>query len=384
MYFCSISNILAGIYIHIPFCKQACNYCNFHFSTNLSYRQQMVDSICTEISNRTNYLAGEPIETIYLGGGTPSILSPKELTQIFKTLDQYYHIATAQEITIEANPDDINHSLLSFLKNDSPVNRLSIGIQSFFKDELKFMNRAHSAKEAKQCIDLARQYDFENLSADLIYGSPLSNMQKWEKNLSTLTDLKIPHLSAYCLTVEEKTALHHQIKSGQRPALDDELASEQFLFMQDYTAQKGYIAYEISNLALEGHFALHNSNYWKGKSYLGIGPGAHSFNGNSRLWNLSNNSLYLKNMELNQPFSEEEILSKKDRYNEYVMTGLRTIWGLQESNLKQFDASIFTYFEQQVKPFIKSNQVNYDGQSYRLNKEARLQADGIASELFVI
>jgi len=375
---------LAGIYIHIPFCKQACNYCNFHFSTNLSYRQEMTASICEEIERQQHYLKGAPIETIYMGGGTPSVLSPNELNQIFLQLDKTFNIASAQEITIEANPDDLDEDFLEYLKSDSPINRLSIGVQSFHEEELKFMNRAHNAKEAFTSIEKARQYDFQEFSVDLIYGSPLSSMKSWEANLNTLLELNIPHISCYCLTVEEKTALAHQIKKGLTQAPLEKDASDQFLFMQAFFEKHQYIQYEISNIALEGHFAKHNSNYWKGIPYLGIGPGAHSFNGEDRQWNISNNALYMKNIENKIQHFEIEKLEEKDRYNEYVMTGLRTIWGIDEKNLKQFDEKIFAHFNKLISPHIKNGNIINNGGFYALQPEAKLRADAIASDLFLI
>ena len=375
---------MAGIYIHIPFCKQACNYCNFHFSTNLSYRQEMTDSICEEIKRQQYYLKGAPIETIYMGGGTPSVLSPNELNQIFLQLDQTFNIASAQEITIEANPDDLGEDFLEYLKSDSPINRLSIGVQSFHEEELKFMNRAHNAKEAFTSIEKARKYDFQEFSVDLIYGSPLSSLKSWEANLNTLLELNIPHISCYCLTVEEKTALAHQIKKGLTQAPLEKDASDQFLFMQAFFEKHHYIQYEISNIALEGHFAKHNSNYWKGIPYLGIGPGAHSFNGEDRQWNISNNALYMKNIENKIQHFEIEKLEEKDRYNEYVMTSLRTIWGIEEKNLKQFDEKIFAHFNKLIAPHIKNGNINNNNGFYTLKPEAKLRADAIASDLFLI
>ena len=344
----------------------------------------MTDSICEEIERQQHYLKGAPIETIYMGGGTPSVLSPNELNQIFLQLDQTFNIASAQEITIEANPDDLDEDFLKYLKADSPINRLSIGVQSFHEEELKFMNRAHNAKEAFTSIEKARKYDFQEFSVDLIYGSPLSSLESWEANLNTLLELNIPHISCYCLTVEEKTALAHQIKKGLTQAPLEKDASDQFLFMQAFFEKHHYIQYEISNIALEGHFAKHNSNYWKGIPYLGIGPGAHSFNGEDRQWNISNNALYMKNIENKIQHFEIEKLEEKDRYNEYVMTGLRTIWGIEEKNLKQFDEKIFANFDRLIEPHIKNGNIINTNGFYALKPEAKLRADAIASDLFLI
>ena len=344
----------------------------------------MVDRICSEIQNQKDYLNGANIETIYLGGGTPSVLSPNELNQIFQQLANTFNINTASEITLEANPDDLNDEFLGYLKDYSPVNRLSIGIQSFLEEELKFMNRAHNAKEAYSCIDKVRKYDFEEFSTDLIYGSPLSNLKSWEKNLNTMLELQVPHISCYALTVEEKTALDHQIKKGLTPAPLEKDASEQFLFMQAFFKTHYYIQYEISNIAKEGHFAKHNSNYWKGVPYLGIGPGAHSFDGKNRQWNMSNNALYMKNIENNIQHYEVEELTHRDRYNEYVMTGLRTIWGVEKENLKQFGPTLNNYFQTHIKEHLNQGQIRETADAYVLSEEAKLRADAIASDLFFI
>lgn len=344
----------------------------------------MVDRICTEIKSQKDYLYGAAIETIYLGGGTPSVLSPNELDQIFKQISKSFNINSANEITLEANPDDLNDDFLSYLKNSSPVNRLSIGIQSFVEEELQFMNRAHNAKEAYACIDNVRKYDFEEFSTDLIYGSPLSNIQSWEKNLNTMLELKVPHISCYALTVEEKTALDHQIKKGLTPAPLEKDASEQFVFMQSFFQANNYIQYEISNIALQGHFAKHNSNYWKGVPYLGIGPGAHSFDGKNRQWNISNNALYMKNIEHGIQHYEVEQLTETDRYNEYIMTGLRTIWGVEKENLKQFGSNLNNYLKSQIQEHINTGNIRETSDSYVLTEQARLRADAIASDLFFI
>ena len=344
----------------------------------------MIDAICREMEVQQDYLNGQNITSVYLGGGTPSILKPNELNQLFTQLNKSFNIERAQEITIEANPDDMNGEMLNYLKEDSPVNRLSIGIQSFMEEELKYMNRAHNSEEALRCVELARKYEFEALSADLIYGSPVSTMESWKKNLKLLADLDIPHLSCYCLTVEEKTALAYQIKKGISKAPLEKDAADQFEYMIDFFKEHNYIQYEISNIAKEGHFAVHNSNYWKGISYLGLGPGAHSFNGKERQWNIANNALYIKNIENQIQYFETEYLEPADRYNEYVMTGLRTIWGVEKKHLKQFGSTFLNYFNQAVNPFIKSGDIIDNQQAFILSEAARLRADAIASDLFFI
>lgn len=344
----------------------------------------MIDAICKEMQRQKDYLNGQKISSIYLGGGTPSILTPNELNQLFNQLNQSFNIDEAQEVTLEANPDDMNEEMLNFLKQDSPVNRLSIGIQSFMEEELKYMNRAHNADEALRCVEMARKYDFQALSADLIYGSPVSTMESWKRNLQLLADLDIPHLSCYCLTVEEKTALAYQIKKGISKAPLEKDAADQFEYMIDFFKEHDYIQYEISNIAKEGHFAVHNSNYWRGVAYLGLGPGAHSFNGQERQWNMANNALYIKNIENSIQYFETEQLQPADRYNEYVMTGLRTIWGVEKSNLKQFGPEFNNYFNKVVSTFLKSGDIIENQEAFILSEAARLRADAIASDLFYI
>lgn len=378
---------MPGIYLHIPFCKQACHYCNFHFSTSLRQKGAMVEAIVRELEVQKDYLQGAPLSSIYFGGGTPSLLDAGELEQIFSKIYQLHSVHANAEITLEANPDDLSLEKLQALRN-SPVNRLSIGIQSFAEEDLRFMNRAHNAHEARACIENALAAGFENLTLDLIYGAPTTSHEQWARNLDTIFQYSIPHLSAYCLTVEPKTALDHFVRQGKADPVDEEHANAQFLYLMEATQAQGYEHYEISNFAKPGHYARHNSSYWLGEPYLGIGPSAHSFNGQSRQWNVANNAKYLKILteadiaELTDTgLFELEELSPATRYNEYVMTGLRTIWGC---DLQKIAPAFQAYFLENVQPFMDKGQVLAQNHQYRLSNSGKFMADYIAAQLFFI
>lgn len=378
---------MPGIYLHIPFCKQACHYCNFHFSTSLRQKGAMVEAIVRELEWQKDYLHGVPLSSIYFGGGTPSLLDAAELEQIFSKIYQLHSLQADAEITLEANPDDLNLDKLQTLRN-SPVNRLSIGIQSFAEEDLRFMNRAHNAQEARSCIENALALGFDNLTLDLIYGAPTTSHEQWARNLDTIFQYPIPHLSAYCLTVEPKTALDHFVHQGKASPVDEEHANAQFQYLMDATQAQGYEHYEISNFAKPGHYARHNSSYWLGEPYLGIGPSAHSFNGQSRQWNVANNAKYLKILkegditQLSETgLFELEALSPATRYNEYVMTGLRTIWGC---DLQKMAPGFQSYFLENVQPFMDKGQVLVQNKQYRLSDSGKFMADYIAAQLFFI
>ncbi|MEM7574758.1 MAG: radical SAM family heme chaperone HemW [Bacteroidota bacterium] len=382
-----------GIYLHIPFCKQACNYCNFHFSTSMRGRPQILKALQREIELRAEEWLRLPVKTIYLGGGTPSLLQPQELDMLFASLEANQPLQQLEEITLEANPDDLDRVTIYQLAS-SPVNRLSIGIQSFHEADLQFMQRAHSAEEALQSLTLVRAADFNNLSIDLIYGSPTTSLIMWEENLQRAIDLGIPHISAYALTVEPRTALAHQIKTGQSPPVDEGKAAEQFAVLVEKLTAAGYEQYEISNFSLPGYYSQHNSSYWRGLPYIGIGPSAHSFDGQQeRRWNVANNARYQQLvLSLKQPedyyqlqgLYTTEQLSKADRYNERVMTSLRTSHGLDFQALKaEFGSDFSDYFEQQVLEHLQQGQLILDeDQHYRLSTHARFLADGIAAQAF--
>jgi oxygen-independent coproporphyrinogen III oxidase len=377
IYLCS----MAGLYIHIPFCKQACRYCDFHFSTNQEQRTQLCKVIAKEIKFQNEYLDGERLETIYFGGGTPSILSASELEIIFSAIHANFTVASEAEITLEANPDDLTKEKLKELKQAS-VNRLSIGIQSFDDTTLKFFNRAHSSNQAIQCIEYAHEAGFNNLSLDLIYAVPGQEIGRWQKDVEQALALEPEHISAYSLTIEEKTAFGQWQKVGKIKPVDENGAARDFELLMDRLATKGYEHYEISNFCKPGFHSGHNSSYWKQRTYLGVGPSAHSFNGDSRQFNISNNHLYLKSMgEGSIPF-EKEMLTRENKINEYIFTTLRTQWGCDLYYLKeQFDHDIKT--NRSLQSFIDQQFLYLKDSTIVLTRKGKLLADQIASDLFV-
>ena len=374
---------MSGIYIHIPFCKQACHYCDFHFSTSLKKKDEMVLALAKEITLRKSENNDEIVETIYFGGGTPSILEIADIRLLIDTVYQNYKVIENPEITVEANPDDLTETRIIELANNQ-INRLSIGIQSFFEDDLKLMNRAHNSAEAKKCLEIATRY-FDNISIDLIYGVPDMSNEKWLQNIETALSFKVPHISSYALTVEPKTALHTFIQKGIIPQPDDEVAQQHFHLLVDKLEENGFIHYELSNFGKSTYFSKNNSSYWLGKKYIGIGPSAHSYNGISRSWNVSNNSLYLKSIAENILPSETETLTQTDRYNEYVMTGLRTIWGISLDRIeREFGKTYLDYLNQQAAKYIEDHLLFADDNILRTSKSGKFLSDGIASDLFLL
>lgn len=372
---------MAGIYIHIPFCKQACHYCNFHFSTTLKKKNDMLEALQKEIVLRKQELSDEVLETIYFGGGTPSILSLDEIQKLIDTVYENYSVISNPEITLEANPDDLSGNVIVQLSK-SPINRLSIGIQSFFESDLKLMNRAHSAEEAKKCLSIATKY-FENISVDLIYGIPNVTNEQWLVNVKTALSYNIPHISSYALTVEPKTALASFISKGIIDDVDDKKAQEQFYLLLDALDEADFIHYELSNFGRDGFFSKNNTAYWKGKNYIGIGPSAHSFNGLQRSWNIANNSKYIEIIRSDRLPNETENLTITDRYNEYVMTGLRTIWGVSLDKVQDlFGDSFKLYLLQQAEKYINEHLLYIDNANLLTTKKGKFLCDGIASELF--
>jgi len=374
---------MAGIYIHIPFCKKACHYCDFHFSTSPMYKDQMLKALRTEIILRKNYLNTEKIETIYFGGGTPSLLSANEVQILIGQITDQFEVSSNAEVTIEANPDDLNPQYVRELRN-TLINRFSIGIQSFHEDDLKWMNRAHTASEAQSSIKRIQDAGFENISADLIYGYPLLGNAKWEFNIQQLLDYQVPHISSYSITVEPKTALASFINKGKQANMDEGQSASQFLILIDRLAESGFEHYEISNFAKPGMYSRHNSNYWDSVSYLGIGPSAHSFNGESRQWNISNNSKYINEIELKKIPAETEILSTENRINEYIMTSLRTSKGMNLQLLSEkFGSDYSNEIYNGLESFLGKDWININGQLVTLTRDGKLFADHIASELFL-
>ncbi len=342
----------------------------------------MVEAILREMELRRDYLPGRPLTSIYLGGGTPSLLSAGEFQRLFEQIDRLWSVDADAEITLEANPDDLTQEKLKELRR-TPVNRLSIGIQSFAEADLRFMNRAHNAIEARTCIEYAQDLGFDNLTIDLIYGSPTTSDEQWEHNLQITFDYEIPHISAYALTVEERTALHHFVEVGKAPPVDEEQAARQFELLMRAMRSEGYEHYEISNFALPGWHSRHNSSYWTGEPYLGLGPSAHSFNGQSRQWNVANNIQYIKLLkdEAAPPaaLSTRETLTPAQRYNEYVMTSLRTKWGCQ---LKKIHEDFRSHFLEHIQPCLQNGTVRRRGEVFFLSDQGKLLADRIAVELF--
>ena len=373
----------AGIYIHIPFCKQACHYCDFHFSTSLKKKDELVFALVRELELRKDEFKNQMVETIYFGGGTPSLLTNEELQLLISEVHKNYQVSDNPEITLEANPDDLTNQRISELSN-TPINRLSIGIQSFFEKDLKLMNRAHNADEAKVCLQEATKY-FDNISVDLIYGIPELSNEEWLQNIETVLSFNIPHISSYALTVESKTALDSFIKKGIIKNVDDEQAQEQFHLLIEKLEASGFIHYELSNFGKPDYFSKNNSAYWQGNPYLGIGPSAHSFNGKQRSWNVRNNSKYIKSMQENTLPMEIETLSLTDKYNEYIMTGLRTIWGVSLEKVEQdFGKDHKKYLLEQANHFLNNELLYINKGTLLVTKKGKFLSDGIASDLFKI
>ncbi|RCU58649.1 radical SAM family heme chaperone HemW [Oceanihabitans sediminis] len=380
---------MSGIYIHIPFCKQACFYCDFHFSTSMKKKEELIQALVKELEIRKEELLNQEIETIYFGGGTPSLLSNEEIELLLKAIQKHYQVIENPEITLEANPDDLTEDRIVSLSKTA-INRLSIGIQSFFEEDLQSMNRAHNANEAEKCLEIARQY-YDNITIDLIYGIPNMSLEKWHQNLQKAFRFGINHISSYALTVEPKTALATFIKKGSYPPIDEDLALEHFNHLVSETGKQGFVHYETSNFGKPNYFSKHNTSYWKGKSYIGIGPSAHSFSKTQRSWNVANNTKYIQDIQKHILPSTVETLSTKDRYNEYVMTGLRTIWGVSLQKIEQEFGEVY------LKYILKASQKYIDQELLEV-KQAAMETteilkttlkgaflvDGIASELFMI
>ncbi len=372
-----------AIYIHIPFCKQACHYCDFHFSTSMKRKEEIVLALIREIQLRKNEFHGEIIETIYFGGGTPSVLTNAEILSLIEAVYENFEVIENPEITLEANPDDLSEERIIALSK-TPINRLSIGIQSFFEDDLKLMNRAHNSDEAQKSLAIATKY-FDNISVDLIYGIPGLTNEMWLENIETALRFGIPHISSYALTVEPKTALHKLIQTGKIAEPKDDVAQDHFEVLVRTLTDNGFIHYELSNFGKPDYFSQNNSSYWLGKKYLGIGPSAHSFDGKSRSWNIANNMLYLKSISADKLPHEIEILTQQDRYNEYVMTGLRTIWGVSLERIeKEFGKDYLNYLLNQADKFLIDGLLSIAENVMTTTAKGKFLADGIASDLFLV
>ncbi|OUR94607.1 coproporphyrinogen III oxidase [Flavobacteriales bacterium 34_180_T64] len=378
---------MSGIYIHIPFCKQACYYCDFHFSTSLKKKNELLNALVKELELRKDEFHDQVVETIYFGGGTPSLLTLEELQTLLDAIYKNYVVCEHPEITLEANPDDLTaHKIMEL--SQSEINRLSIGIQSFFDDDLKQMNRAHNTNEARNCLEIATKY-FDNITIDLIYGIPDMSLEKWNENLKIAFNYGVNHISSYALTVEPKTALSAFIKNGSYPPIDEALALEHFNHLVDETQKHGFVHYEISNFGKPNYFSKHNTSYWKGLAYVGIGPSAHSFKNSKRSWNISNNSKYIQAIHEHRLPNTVEVLSIEDQYNEYVMTGLRTVWGISLNEIEErfglkFKTHTLDSSEKFIKESLLSLEINDSKTTIRTTKKGKFLIDGIASELFMI
>lgn len=374
---------MAGLYIHIPYCRQKCHYCNFYSLASRKYRELLPEALMQELALQKDYLAGEKLQTIYIGGGTPTVYPPQVIAEIIEFAKKQFEIDALAEITIEANPDDLSADYLQQLRQ-TPVNRLSIGIQSFHDDDLHYLHRNHSAANAHQAIHNSVAAGFDNLSIDLIYGIPGLTDKKWMTNIKTILDYNIPHVSAYALTVEPGTALDKLINKQKLPPVEEQQAADQFVILMEMMVAAGYEHYEISNFSKPGQYARHNTSYWQGVPYLGIGPSAHAFDGRSRQWNVSNLEAWLAGIRNKKPAFEREMLSPTQQLNEYVMTSLRTMWGTDLQIIQsRFGAGLRQMVLHQAASFQKKGLVFINNNIITLTQPGKLFADGIAAELFV-
>ena len=375
---------MSGIYIHIPFCHQACHYCDFYFSTSIKSKEKIVEHICKELELRKDFFKeNSKIETVYFGGGTPSVLNHKELERIVETLDLHFDLSELKEFTFEINPEDVNDSTIEIWKKNK-INRFSLGLQSFEDDLLKYLNRKHTGEDGIVAINKIKQAGFSNISVDLIYGIPGLSMLRWKNQLEKIIDLSIPHISAYCLTIEPNTVFGNQLKKGKIIPVDEVLAQEQYFYLHEFLEQNGFEHYEISNFGKPDFTSKHNTSYWNGKQYLGIGPSAHSFNGEKRMWNVANNFKYIKSIESNSLPLEYETLTKNQQLNEYILTGIRTKWGIDLNKIKlEISKNEFEQFKNKINSYIHSNLLKIENDCAILSIEGFWKADGIAGDLFL-
>ena len=375
---------MAGIYIHIPFCRQKCYYCDFYSVASLKHATELQEMLCEELQHQKNYLQGEKVESIYIGGGSPSVLSPEEITKIIKKVYQLHKVEENAEITLEANPDDLTYEYLDNLFK-TPVNRLSVGIQSFSDDDLRLMNRRHTAKQAIETIKYAQKIGFKNISIDLIYGLPDMSTEKWKKHLNQAFELNVQHISSYHLTYEPRTVFAKMLKMNKIQPIEEDSSYEQFLLLRKMAKEAGFIHYEISNFAKPNFLAIHNTNYWKQVKYLGIGPSAHSYDGENRQWNISHIPDYMKSMRKGKIPCETEILSKYDKYNDYIMTSLRTIWGIDLNYINEkFGKELLNKCLKNASPFIKKEMLVKKDNFITLGDNSWFVADKLISELFEV
>jgi len=371
---------MAGIYIHVPFCRRACHYCDFHFTTNLNKTEPLVLSILKEIEIQKDYLKGESISTIYFGGGTPSLLPTSDIENILVRIQEYHSVKSDAEMTLEANPEDLSIAKLKELQAIG-INRLSLGTQSFINSELKWMNRMHSAEQATEAIKNAQNLGFDNISIDLIFGLPDQTKEDWEFNLDAALNLNVQHISSYGLTIEKKTVLGNRVEKGLEKQPDDELSSQFFKMNMNVLPTNGFEHYEISNFAKEGFISKHNSSYWRGIPYLGLGPSAHSFNGKMRQWNVRSNAAYISRISEGKPFFEIEELTETNQLNEQIMIGLRTKWGIEKAKMEAIKSGAWAQLQLGLTD-VDASHVHCTENSLLLSEKGKLVADRLASELF--
>ncbi len=380
---------MPGIYIHIPFCKQACHYCNFHFSVSQKRKPEFLQALVKEICLQKDFFTPDSsqktnLDTLYIGGGTPSILSLPEINRIFAEIRKYFELQEEAEITLEANPDDLTPEKISAL-SQTPINRLSIGIQSFQANNLKYMNRSHTPNQALDALQNAKKEGFKNLTADLIYGTPGMSDKQWADNILQLIKLEVPHISAYSLTVEKKTALDVFIRKGIAKPVEEEQAARQFDILREITSNYGYEHYEISNFALPGYYSRHNMSYWTGEPYLGLGPSAHSFLPSKRIWNIANTNTYIDEIFKGTIPCEEELLSTEQQYNEYIMTALRTMWGIEKKHVEEnFGKNYLEKLMKSSQKHLKNQNLEDTGTHILVSIKGKFFSDGIAADLFLV
>ena len=375
---------MAGIYIHIPFCAKRCLYCDFFSSTDMQFKTPYIQAIIREMELRKDYIDNEPIETIYFGGGTPSQLGEKDFEKIFDAINRIFDTSQCQEITLEANPDDMTPEYVASLQK-LPFNRISMGVQSFQEKDLRFLNRRHNREQAIRAVALCKEHGISNINIDLIYGLPGQTLDEWSLNLEEAILLDVPHISAYHLIYEERTALYKLLKEGGITPVDEELSVSLFSTLINRLTKAGYLHYEISNFARPGYISQHNSSYWLGKKYIGIGAAAHSYNGSNRLWSVSSLPLYLKGIVTETPAVEIEELDENTQYNDFIITRLRTMWGIQLQKIKElFGEEKWNYLKQQAEPYLQQNLLNLQNETLKLSKKGIFISDGIMSDLLWI
>ena len=375
---------MAGIYIHIPFCAKRCLYCDFFSSTDMQFKTPYIQAIIREMELRKDYIDNEPIETIYFGGGTPSQLGEKDFEKIFDAINRIFDTSQCQEITLEANPDDMTPEYVASLQK-LPFNRISMGVQSFQEKDLRFLNRRHNREQAIRAVALCKEHGISNINIDLIYGLPGQTLDEWSLNLEEAILLDVPHISAYHLIYEERTALYKLLKEGGITPVDEELSVSLFSTLINRLTKAGYLHYEISNFARPGYISQHNSSYWLGKKYIGIGAAAHSYNGSNRLWSVSSLPLYLKGIATETPNVEIEELDENTQYNDFIITRLRTMWGIQLQKIKElFGEEKWNYLKQQAEPYLQQNLLNLQNETLKLSKKGIFISDGIMSDLLWI